>query len=142
MSAERPDKLTMSWTDYRGKKNTRAVNQIIDVRDFIGTPGYSLLIVAANTHLSISDIVRFLTIQAREYPAVQRSLSWIQRRRWLFQKPDADNTYDRDGNEARALTIMADYPTWSLRDIRTLLKDNGITRSHEWVRKNRYKALK
>ena len=63
------DTVEMFWEDYRGNKRTRAVNQIADVRTFLGTPGYSMLVVAANTHLSVSDIERFLEIQARETPA-------------------------------------------------------------------------
>lgn len=132
------DEITMLWSDYRDRKHTRKVNQVIDVRDFIGTPGYSLLVVAANAgRLSISEIERFLLISAREVPNVERSRSWIQRRRWLFQQPDADNTSDRDGKERRAVKIMADYPRSSIRDLVAVLKDNGITRSREWVRQHR-----
>jgi hypothetical protein len=91
------DKITMTWKDGRGKEQVREVNQIIDVRDFVGTPGYALLLVAANTDLSVSDVLRFFDIDC-----VGRSRSWIQRRPWLFQQPGAVNAIakpDRDGNE-------------------------------------------
>lgn len=108
------DKTTMSWTNLRGKKETRVINHVIDIRDFRGTPGYSLLVVAANTNLSVRDIKSFLYVEARDLPLVQRPASWIQRRRWLFQQPGTDNykspPSDRDGKHARACAIMAENP--------------------------------
>jgi hypothetical protein len=131
----------MSWIDGHGNEVTQEVNQVIDVRDFLGTPGYLLLVVAANTNLSISDIERFLHLQGREVDGVERSPSWIQRRRWLFQKPGADNTKgprpNGDRNEARALKIIRERPTVSLRSLAVLLRERGIARSREWVRKHR-----
>jgi hypothetical protein len=132
--------LTMSWKDYRGNARSQDVNQVIDVRAFVGTPGYALLVVAANTSLSVSDLVRYLRIGG-----VGRSRSWVQRRRWLFQQPDVNNAKgprpDADGKEARAVAIMREYPKASLRDLTGLLKENGIMRSREWVRKHRCDEL-
>src|ERR1017187_8287795 len=79
-------KTSMYWTDWRGNEVTRDVNQVINVRDFVGTPGYALLLVAANTNLSVGDILRYFGCDG-----VGRSRSWIQRRRWLFQQPDTNN---------------------------------------------------
>jgi hypothetical protein len=61
----RPPKTTLSWANWRGKKETRAINHVIDIRDFRGTPGYSMLVIAANTNLSAFDIEMFLRIEAR-----------------------------------------------------------------------------
>ena len=52
-------KVTMFWTNLRGHKVTRDVAFSIDVERFRGTPGYALLVVAANTNLSVADIERY-----------------------------------------------------------------------------------
>lgn len=129
-------KDTMSWVDGRGHKVTRAVNQVINVRDFIGTPGYALLLVAANTNLSGGDIDRYF----RDIAGVGRSRNWIQKRRWLFQPPGTSNPtspVNVDGKDARAREIMRMFPTLSVRDLAAVLKENGVVRSREWVRIHR-----
>ena len=87
----------MSWVDGRGHKVTRAVNQVINVRDFIGTPGYALLLVAANTNLSGGEIDRYL----KDIAGVGRSRNWIQKRRWLFQPPGTAIPLRREMRTAR-----------------------------------------
>ncbi len=130
---------TTSWTDGRGHKVTREVALSIDVERFRGTPGYALLVVAANTNLSVGDIERYLTEGVGGLDA--RSKSWIQRRRWLFQQPDTDNSKGRtpngDGQAARAVKIMHEHPNLSVRGLVRLLKEHGIKREREWVRKHR-----
>ena len=134
----------MWWTDWRGKKVTREVNHVIDVRDFIGTPGYSMLVVAANTNLSVADIERCLKARGQVTPGVARGRNWIQRRRWLFQQPNTANAKgaaaNADGNAPRALKIMHDNATLSVKGLSRLLKEHGITRSPEWCRHNRVSA--
>lgn len=151
MSSSQPKKQndkttsTISWTNCRGKEEVRTINHVIDIRDFRGTPGYSMLVVAANTNLSISDIKKFLHVEARDLPLVERSWGWIQRRRWLFQPPGTDNyknpPSDPDGRHAEACAIMAANPTLSTRDLSLLLKERGIKRSREWCRKHRGDAI-
>jgi hypothetical protein len=136
---------TISWTNYRGKEITREINLVRDIRDFRGTPGYSMLVVAFNTQLSVSDIKLFLDIEARDFPLVKRSRSWIQRRRWLFQPPGTANyknpPSDPDGKHAKACAIMAANPTLSIRGLSRLLKEHGIKRSPEWCRHHRGNAV-
>jgi len=127
--------VSMSWEDGRGHEVTRAVNQVIDVRDFVGTPGYALLIVAANANLSGGEIDRYL-----KRIAIGRSRNWIQKRRWLFQPPGTSNPtspVDVDGKDARAREIMRMFPKLSVRDLAEVLKENGVIRSREWVRIHR-----
>ena len=129
-------KVTMSFTNGRGEQVERDVNQIIDIRDFVGTPGYALLVAAANTNLSAADIDRFLSLGG-----VERSPSWIRRRRWLFLQPDTDITKGRraneDGTYERAVKIMRENPTMSIRALTWLLKERGIKRGREWVRQHK-----
>jgi hypothetical protein len=129
------DKVTMWWTNWGGDKITREVNQVIDVRDYLGTPGYALLILAANVNtLSAPEVARYL-----QHAGVGRSLTYLKKRRWLFQPPDTNNLgrADRDRNEVRAIEIMREHPELSLRDLTVLLKKHGIKRCREWVRKHR-----
>jgi hypothetical protein len=139
------DKTTISWTNYRGKEITREINLVGNLQDFRGTPGYSLLVVAFNTHLSVRDIEKFLGVEARDFPLVERTRSWIQRRRWLFQQPGTDNRKDppsdRDGKYAEACAIMAENRTLSAGRLSRLLMEHGINRSREWCRKHRGDAV-
>jgi hypothetical protein len=134
-----PDKVTIAWTDLRGHKVKRDVALSIDVERFRGTPGYALLVVAANTNLSVGDLARYLTDVVGGLDA--RSRSWIQRRRWLFQQPGTDNskgrTPDGDGQAARAVKIMRANPNLSVRGLVRLLREHAIKREREWVRKHR-----
>jgi hypothetical protein len=130
------DKETMTWTDGRGKPASREVNLTLAVNKFRGTPGHALLIIAANTHLSVSDLWRLLGSEG-----IGRSRSYIQRRRWLFQDPDTINVQgtkpNLDGKDDRAFQIMRDNPTLSLRQLSRLLKQHGIHRGKDWIMHNR-----
>lgn len=132
-----PDKVhTWTRTDRRGKEYTRQVNMALDVSDYKGTPGHALLIVAANTHLSVRDLKELLHTED-----IGRSRSWIQRRRWLFSDPDIVNAPgtkpNADGLDTRAIQIMRDNQTLSLRQLSRLLKEHGIRRGRDWVMLNR-----
>jgi hypothetical protein len=136
--SERPDKVTLFWEGQRGK-TTREVNLTLDIRDFEGRPGYVWLFLAANTHLSYDAMVLWLGLQ--KWKGAERSRSWLQRRRWLFEPPDKVNNtgvkQNADGRDARAMTIMQEYPTMSARALSRLLKERGINRSKNWVLRNR-----
>ena len=136
--------VTMSWTDWRGKQHTREFNQNIDIQDFAGTPGYAILLVAANAHMLASDIEFFLEQMSRQSEETQsagRPLTWITKRRSMFQKPGTADAKpaacDFDGKQKRAMSLMSEHPNWSVRALHRLLKKNGIERSKEWVRQSR-----
>jgi hypothetical protein len=125
------EKTTLSWTNRRGKVETRVINHVGNLQDFRGTPGYALLVIAFNTGLSISDLERFLEHEALEFPRVLRSRTWIQNRRWLFQQPGTDNykdQADRDGKHAEAIAFIAANRELSVRHLAHLLKKQGIQR--------------
>lgn len=127
------DTETLSRSNWRGKIETKPVKQTLDIRDFKGRAGYALLLIAANPHLSVTDILECLRLVG-----VGRSRTWVSKRRWLFHDEAGQGAKaDVDGNDARALKIMAANPTLSLRDVSRLLSEAGIDRSREWVRRHR-----
>ncbi|MGA7523547.1 MAG: hypothetical protein WBW84_13925 [Acidobacteriaceae bacterium] len=108
------------------------------MQDFKATPGYAWLVIAANPHLSAADIQTFLTLAGSRH---WRSTSWISRHRWLFRQP-GDNAasgpkVNRDGRDADALAFIAENTVCSSRQLSAMLKEVGIKRSAEWVRRHR-----
>lgn len=131
--SERKPTLVMTYPEWRGKQETRVINQTLDIRDFEGRPGFALLLIAANPHLSVTDVLAYLKMFG-----VGRSRNWVTRRRWLFHDEAGQGAKaDADGKDAHALTIMRANPTLSLRDVSRLLSEAGITRSRDWVRRHR-----
>jgi hypothetical protein len=129
------NKTVMRWTDGRGRECVREVNQVLDIREFKGTPGYALLVCAANGHLSIAEILMFLYSQG-----VERGENWVRRRRWLFQPPGTVNrntAANTDGKDERAIEVIREYPSASLRYVVQILKERGIKRGKDWVREQR-----
>jgi hypothetical protein len=130
-------KIVLTWMDGRGKKE-REIDPVFDIRDFRGTPAFALLAVAVGSHsgMSIMEIVRWLNAEG-----IGRSWGWVQRRRWLSRPPGTVNRSGAraniDGLDDRAVTIMREYPTLSVRRLAWVLRENGIRRSSEWVRQNR-----
>lgn len=131
-----PKNWTLTITNKRGREQTRTVNLTIDIRDFKDKAGFAYLVIAANPHLSLRDTQEVLAGVGEQHA---RPFGWIRRRRWMFhdtrtgvgQKPNAD------GKDEKARRIMAANPHLSNRQLVYLLKQHGIIRSREWVRKNR-----
>ncbi len=131
------NKMTMTWEDWRGKKVSREVNMTLDIRDFEDRAGYVWLFLAANCHLSYADMARFL--ESRELYDMERSRSWFQRRRWLFEDPKKATLGGPkpNGDDARAIEIMRENTTVSARKLSRMLREFGIYRGKDWVLKNR-----
>jgi hypothetical protein len=127
-------KLTLEPDRY-GREQTRTINLIIDIRDFRDKPGFAWLLIAANPALSVRDTQEVLASVA---DAHYRPVGWISRHRWMLHetgKPGGKR--NADGLDAKALKIMAENPRLSANQLVRLLKDNGISRGREWVRKHR-----
>ena len=138
--SERRDSDMLTFENYSGRMVRREVKQTLDVRDYLGMPGYPWLVIAANPHLSLFDLVMYLYHQNKTTPGVERPKSWIHRRRWLFRPPTDRAQYpvhDPDRQHARALRVMAEHPTLSVRNLTKLLQEHGIVRGREWVRQHR-----
>jgi len=127
---------TIIWTDGHGKEVSREINLTLNVEDFRGTPGYAQLVIAANRHLSIPTVERWL-----ELVGVEVSRNWLYRRRWMFQDPKTVNKpgskSDEDGKYARAVAIIRENRKMSVGRLSWLLRQHGITRCREWVRQHR-----
>lgn len=129
------DTGTLTWTNGHGREESHVIHWRVDLREFRGTPAHAHLLVAANRHLSITGLENLLEVEG-----VPRSRSWIQRRRWLSQQPDAVNALgrpDADRMETRALEIIRAHPRMSARALSKLLAECGIPRGKDWVWKNR-----
>jgi hypothetical protein len=137
------DKAELFWTEWDGKRKTVDVNLVADARNVVGLAGYPWLIMAANPQLSNVLIERYLGNCGID--GAERSLSWIQRHRWMFRTVEPGNAKgprpDADGNYARALQIMWDHPTVSNCKLVHILKEHRIKRSREWIRKHRCDPL-
>jgi len=130
----------MCFTNGHEKKVTREVNETISLRDYLGTACYPLLVLFANPQLSVSDIGRWLRLTARTTPGTERPDGWIQKRRWMTEKPGAAPGGPRpngDGKDARAVAIMRDNPKLSARKLLALLNERGIARNKDWILKHR-----
>lgn len=128
-----------------GNRGTFAVevNLVADARDVIGLAGFPWIVIAANPQLSNDKISWFLATCG--VVGAERSAGWIQRHRGMFrrtkQHPPGGTAADADGNYARAVQIMREHPTVSARQLVRNLKEHGINRSREWVRKHRCDSL-
>lgn len=130
------EKATFTWTDGQEREISREVNLTLDIRDFKGRAGMPWLIMAANIHLSINDLLEVMAAYGYE-----RTRSWVSRRRWIFFDADyvrnAGGVRNADGQEGRAHQIMDKHPHVSARELARILQKNGIRRGKDWVLKNR-----
>jgi hypothetical protein len=128
---------TLEFQDYTGRKVSRLVNQIIDIREFTHCAIYPWLVMCANPHLSAPDIS--VITESRDTGAVFRSARWINKRRWMCgeTRHQGGARPNADGRDPFAFRLLAANRRLSLRDMVRLLKKNGISRGREWVRVNR-----
>lgn len=127
--------LTLGEPDRYGREQTRTVNLTIDIRDFKDKAGFAYLLMAANPHLSVRDTQDVLAAVGEQH---ERPVGWISRRRWLFHgKGKSGPKLNSDGKDEKARRIMEENPRLSSRQMVYLLREKGIRRSREWVRKNR-----
>ncbi len=127
--------LTLGEPDRYGREQVRTVNLMVDIRDFKDRAGFAWLVIAANPHLSVRNIQEVLANVGKQH---ERPLGWISRHRWLFfGKGNTGAKPNEDGLDEKARKIMEENPRISSRHTVRLLRENGIRRSHEWVRKNR-----
>lgn len=108
----------------------------INAGDFRGRAGVAWLIMAANPHLSINELLAVM-----EAYGCYRTRSWVSRRRWMFLDPNcvrkAGGVCNADGQQARAYQIMDKHARVSARELTRILRKNGIQRGKDWVLKNR-----
>jgi hypothetical protein len=130
--------LTLGEPDRYGREQARTVNLTIDIRDFKDKAGFAYLLMAANPHLSVRDTQAVLAAVGEQH---ERPVGWISRRRWLFHgKGMVGAKRNADGKDEKARRIMEENPRLSSRQMAYLLRENGIRRSREWVRRNRVSA--
>jgi hypothetical protein len=136
-------KALMEYESLSGKIYPVEVNLVADARDVVGLAGFPWIVIAANPQLSNDKISWFLSTCGID--GVERSSGWIQRHRGMFrrvrQQPAGGCKEDADGNYARAVRIMREYPTESARHLVYILKEHQIKRSREWVRQHRCDRL-
>lgn len=132
-SPERESTGTLSWHGAK-RKETRPINFTLDIRDFRGRGAFALLAIAANRHLGTSDLIRLLCSFG-----VERSRSYVQRRRWMVEPSKSNPGYkpNADGQDERAQKIIREYPKKSARALVRLLSERGITRGKTWIWENR-----
>jgi hypothetical protein len=131
-----PEWLELDSMDGWGRGKKVRYRLDINAGEFKGRAGMVWLLMAANIHLSLNDLVQVMAAYGYERPR-----SWVSRRRWMFLDPALARTpggvRDVDGREARARKIMDDHPRVSSRELARILRKNGIQRGKTWVLKNR-----
>jgi len=131
--------MSDTWTltlepDRYGREQTRTVNVTIDIRDFKDKAGFAWLVIAANPHLSRSEIQAVLANVGEQH---ERPAGWIIRRHWLFHDPGKPGARRDPVKHENARKIMDENSHLSNRQLAALLRKNGIPCSREYVRKNR-----
>lgn len=126
-------KLTLDKQDRYGRKQVRTVNLFIDIRDFTDKAIFPYLLMAANPLLSAADIAEVLP-EVDEH--LWRSQSWISKRLWMCRDVQATKP-NADGLDEKAHRIMAGNPRLSHRKMAYALRQHGISRSPDWVRRHR-----
>lgn len=134
MSERASNREILSFEDGHGRMVTRDVHLTVDVRDFIGTAMYPMLVLAANRHLSVPDVERYLTrIEDAGAWGSYRPQTWLYKRRWLSTPPGSGPRplTNADGKDDHARAIMRMNARLSARKLSAELKRHGIERGHE-----------
>lgn len=109
---------------------------VTDAREFKGRAGMPWIIMAANTNLSINQL-----LEVMNHYGYKRTRGWVERRRWLFLDADyvrqSGASVDADGKQARAYRIMDQHPHVSARELVRILGKAGVKRGKDWVLKHR-----
>ena len=128
----------VNWLEYDSPVLGKKIKYRLDINaaDFKGRAGMPWLIMAANIHLSINELLDIMAAYGYE-----RTRSWVSRRRWIFFDPayvrGAGGVRNADGQEERAYRIMDRHPHVSARELARILKKHGIKRGKDWILKNR-----
>jgi hypothetical protein len=128
----------VEWLELESVGLGKKIRYRLDINagDFKGRAGMPWLIMAANLHLSINEL-----LEVMEAYGYGRTRSWVSRRRWLFFDADyvrnAGGVRNADGQEERAYQIMDKHTRVSARELTRVLQKSGIKRSKDWVLKNR-----
>ena len=116
----------------RCRMETRTVYLgIDDILAFKDRAVFPWLVMAANPNLPSSKIAKYLAEHGCPRPS-----AWIRKRRWMV-RPVGTPVTNNDGRNEQALQLMADNTELSLRDMSALLKEHGIVRGKDWVRRYR-----
>ena len=133
-----PPTIGVKWLEHDSEILDKKIRYRLDIdaADFEGRAGMPWLIMAANVHLSITELLEVMAVYGYE-----RTRSWVSRRRWIFfdanHVRNAGRTRNEDGQEDRAQRIMDEHPHVSARELARILRENGIKRGKDWVLKNR-----
>jgi hypothetical protein len=119
-------------TDQWNRPTVKTVHLHLDAAAFKDSAIFPYLIMAANPTLSAPEIERVLdSVGALQH----RSLTWIRTRRWMCHATVQQQP--RDGQDDRALAIVAAHPRKSARQLRLMLRRAGIWRSLDWLYRSR-----
>lgn len=130
--------VPIEWLELDSAGLGKKIRYRLDIKaeDFKGRAGMPWLIMAANLHLSINEL-----LEVMEAYGYYRTRSWVSRRRWIFFDANyvrnAGGVRNADGQEGRACQIMDKHPHVSARELARILRKNGIRRGKDWVLKNR-----
>ena len=127
----------LEFKNGAGRKVTRLVNQLINIREFTHCAVYPWLLMAANPHLSAPDLSMITADQ--DHDEVYRPARWLNKRRWMCgeTRHQGGGRPNADGRDPKAFELLEANRYLSLRDMVRLLKEHNIVRGREWVRLNR-----
>jgi hypothetical protein len=128
----RPKTWKLKQTDQWNRPTVKKVHLHVDATAFKDSAIFPYFIMAANPTLSAREIALVLDhVVSRQH----RSETWIRTRRWMCSP--TVQPQPRDGQDARALAIVAANPNKSARQLHLMLREAGIWRSLDWLYRSR-----